>query len=149
MVLFVKSSILFMLARFFAPFKKWVIFTYAFIGFLVAFTITMIIVKINICSPISTFWLGINVTHGKCLKQLEMFLVDTSVSMISDLVLLILPMFLIGMLRMPFTRKVRVMCILAAGGLACVSTIVRFAWLVVYHNSQDQTYVLAQLNLLA
>jgi len=148
LVLAVKLSILLMLARFFAPFRKMVSFIYAFSWFLVAYTIAATIAKICICKPISTFWLGIDVTHGKCLKQLEIFLTDTIVSVISDLMILMLPVALVRMLSMSFKKKLRVIMVLAAGGLACIASIVRLVWVIAYINSPDKTWSIKRIELL-
>ena len=148
MVLAIKLSILLMLIRFFAPFRKMVIFIYAFIGFLVAYTIAATISKICICMPISTFWLGIDVTHGKCLVELDIFLTDTIISVISDLMILMLPVALVGMLKMPFKKKLKITIILAAGGLACIATIVRLVWVIVYRTSEDSTWSIKRIDLL-
>jgi hypothetical protein len=148
MVLAIKLSILLMLIRFFAPFRKMVIFIYAFIGFLVAYTIAATISKICICMPISTFWLGKGVTHGKCLVQLDIFLTDTVISVVSDLMILMLPVALVSMLKMPFKKKLKVTMILAAGGLACIATIVRLVWVIHYRMSPDLTWSIKRIDLL-
>lgn len=148
MVLAIKLSILLMLIRLFAPFRKMVIFIYAFIGFLVAYTIAATISKICICMPISTFWLGKGVTHGKCLVQLDIFLTDTVISMVSDLMILMLPVALVSMLKMPFKKKLKVTMILAAGGLACIATIVRLVWVIHYRMSPDLTWSIKRIDLL-
>lgn len=147
-ILAVKLSILLMLVRFFAPFRKMVILIYAFIGFLVAYAIAVTIAKICICMPISTFWLGIDVTHGKCLVELNLFLTDSIISVISDLMILMLPVALGSMLKMPFKKKLKIMIILAAGGLACIATIVRLVWVIIYRTSADSTWIIKRIDLL-
>ncbi|KAH8800447.1 hypothetical protein F5884DRAFT_810418 [Xylogone sp. PMI_703] len=146
MILMVKLSILFMLARFFDPYYKWVIFIYVFSALLTAYTIAATVSKICICQPISTFWYGVDVTHGRCLQQLEIFLTDTVVSVVSDIIILILPTALISKVNMAFKKKVRVALILAAGGLVCVVTIVRLVWVVIYRNSADKTWTIKRID---
>jgi hypothetical protein len=140
-ILAVKVSILLMLTRFFAPYRGVVIFIWVFMSILVAYTIAAAISKACICLPIKTFWLGIDVTHGHCLKQLEIFLTDTLISVVSDMILLILPLAMIGKMHLPLNKKLKVMAILAAGGLACVASIVRLVWVVQYRNTVDHTYI--------
>jgi hypothetical protein len=149
LILAVKLSILFMLARFFAPYQKWVIFIYAFSVLLTAYTIAAAIAKICICQPIGTFWYGIDVTHGRCLRQLEIVLTDTIVSVVSDMMILILPMVLISKLNISFKKKLRVTLVLTAGGLVCVVTIIRLVWVVIYQNSADKTWSITRIDLLA
>lgn len=149
LILAVKLSLLWMLARFFEPYRRWVTFIYVFSGVLGAYTIAATTAKICICQPIDTFWYGVDVTHGRCLQQLEIFLTDTTVSVVSDLMILVLPVALISKLNMPIRKKVKVTCVLAAGGLACVVTVVRLAWVVVYRDSTDKTWTLKRIELLA
>jgi hypothetical protein len=147
LVLAIKLSILLMLARFFSPYRKMVLFTYAFSWFLVAYTIAATISKICICMPISTFWLGIDVTNGTCLKQLEIFLTDTIISVVSDITILLLPIALVHMLHMDLRKKLKVATILAAGGLACMATILRLVWVIVYSTSNDKTWTIKRIDL--
>jgi hypothetical protein len=108
LVFAIKLSILFVIVRIFAPYRKVVIFIYVFLSVLLAYTIAATIAKICICTPIDSFWLGTDVTHGHCLKQLEIFLTDSVISMVSDMTILILPLTLIWGLQMSKTKKLRV-----------------------------------------
>lgn len=147
LALAVKVSILFILVRIFAPYRKVVVFIYVFLSVLLAYTIAATIAKICICMPIGSFWLGTDVTHGHCLKELEIFLTDGVVSMVSDLAILILPLTVIWRLQLSMKKKLRVMAILAAGGMVCVATIVRLIWIIQYRDSIDQTYALKRIDL--
>jgi hypothetical protein len=149
LILAVKLSILWMLARFFDPYQRWVTFIYVFSGVLAAYTIAATIAKVCICQPIDTFWYGLDVTHGRCLRQLEIFLTDTVVSVVSDLIILILPIVLISKLNMSIKKKVKVTCVLAAGGLVCLVTVIRLAWVVVYRDSTDKTWTIKRIDMIA
>ncbi|OJJ32283.1 hypothetical protein ASPWEDRAFT_44375 [Aspergillus wentii DTO 134E9] len=140
LILTVKLSILFMLARFFAPYPVPVYFIYIFSGVLVAYTIAATVVKIRICMPISAFWQGTEATSGACLHVLKVFLSDTIFSVITDLVILALPIILIPLLHLPLMKKFKIVLILAAGGIVCVVTIVRLVWVIMYQNSTDTTW---------
>ncbi|KAJ6079806.1 hypothetical protein N7467_009559 [Penicillium canescens] len=146
-ILTVKLSILFMLARLFAPYRKWVAFIYIFSAVLGAYTIAILVVKIRICKPIDAFWLGPEATNGTCLNVLKIFLADTTFSVITDLIIFALPIALISVLHMSLMKKLRVIAILAAGGLVCIVTIVRLVWVISYQNSADKTWTTMRTNL--
>jgi hypothetical protein len=131
-----------MLLRFFMPYPNWVIFMYVLSAVLVSYTIAATIVKIFICNPIHAYWYGINATHGRCLEQVKVFIGDTSMSVITDLVILLLPSILILKLTMSLRKKVKVIIVLAAGGLVCVVTIIRLIWVIIYQQSTDKTWTI-------
>ena len=144
----IKLSILFIVVRIFAPYRKVTTFIYVFLSVLLAYTTAAAIAKICICMPIDSFWLGTGVTHGRCLKHLEIVLTDTIISIVSDITILILPLTLIWSLQISKTEKLRVLIILAAGGLACVTSVVRLVWVIQYQDSTDHTYVITRIDLL-
>ncbi|KAF7588401.1 hypothetical protein BBP40_005730 [Aspergillus hancockii] len=143
----VKLSILFMLARFFAPYQLWVTLIYVLCAVLAAYTIAATVVKTRICMPISAFWRGLEAANGTCLNVLKVFLSDTIFSVITDLTILALPMALIPVLHLTPLKKLRVIAVLAAGGLACVVTIVRLVWVILYQNSTDRTWTTKRTDL--
>jgi hypothetical protein len=114
LILAIKLSILSMLARFFHPYQQWVIFIYAFSGFLMAYTIAVTTAKICICNPINTVWYVANATHGTCLRQSDIFITDATINVVTDLIILILPIVLISKLNMPLKKKTESDC--CAGG---------------------------------
>lgn len=128
-----------MLARLFAAYRVWVTFIHIFSAVLVAYTIGATVVKINICKPINAYWHGTDATNGTCLNVLKVFLTDTIFSVITDLILLALPMTLIPLLHLPLIKKLRIIFVLAAGGLVCIVTVIRLVWVVLYQNSTDTT----------
>lgn len=136
-----------MLARLFAAFPVWVTFIHIFSAVLVAYTIGATVVKINICKPIDAYWHGTEATNGTCLNVLLVFLSDTIFSVITDLTLLALPMILVSKLQLPLIKKLRVIVLLAAGGLVCIVTIVRLVWVILYQNSADQTWTTERTDL--
>ncbi|OJD14468.1 hypothetical protein AJ78_05179 [Emergomyces pasteurianus Ep9510] len=141
-----KASILLILTRVFAPYRKTVRFIYVYFGILLAYYIPAIIVKVRICMPISHFWMG-QTSHGSCLDERAIILADAIISVVSDLTILVLPLLLTHSLQMSLKKKIRVIAILGAGGLACASSIVRLVLIVQKGNAKDQTYVFMQINL--
>ena len=105
--------------------------------------------KINICKPIDAYWNGNKATNGTCLNVLKVFLTDTIFSVITDLILLALPMTLIPVLHLPLIKKLRVTFVLAAGGIVCIVTIIRLVWVILYQNSTDTTWTTERTYLVA
>jgi hypothetical protein len=141
-----KISILLILTRVFQPFKKIVIFIYVFMGLMLAFYIPVLIVKIRICKPISYFWLG-DAIEGSCLAQYSIILADSVMSVVSDLIILILPIPLGWQLQISTKKKLRVIGILAAGGLACASSIIRLVMIIRESKTTDPTYSFMRINM--
>jgi hypothetical protein len=136
-----------MLARLFSPYRRLVTFIYIFIAVLAAYTIAALVVKTRICNPIKAFWLGTEATNGTCLDVLKVFLADTTFSVITDLIIFALPMVVIPVLHLPLMNKLRVIALLAAGGLVCIVTIVRLVWVILYQNSVDTTWTTKRTDL--
>lgn len=117
MALFVKIALLAILTRIFAPFRGKVWFIYIFLGCLCFYYTVALIVKIRICAPIPRYWLGDQV-EGSCLDQTAALIADSVISVVSDLIILILPLPLTWSLQMSRNKKLRVIGLLSAGGLA-------------------------------
>ena len=141
-----KVSILLILSRVFSPYRTIVIFIYVFLGTMLAYYIPAVIVKVRICLPISYFWLG-SPSNGSCLDDRAIFLADAIMSVVSDLMILCLPVILTRSLQMSTKKKMRVIGILGAGGLACASGVIRLVLIIQSKGSPDQTYTFMRLNL--
>ncbi|KAM5528613.1 hypothetical protein FOXYSP1_19094 [Fusarium oxysporum f. sp. phaseoli] len=97
---------------------------YIFIGMLVAYYVSGLFIKIFICWPISAYWKG---ETDKCLNQSAIIFADTIISAISDLVILLLPTPLTWSLQLSRRKRLRVIGILCAGGVATAFSIYRLA----------------------
>lgn len=134
------------MTRVFSPFRKTVIFIYAFMAVMLGYYIPAVIVKIRICDPISRFW--DRSVHGTCLDETSIILADAVVSVVSDLIILIMPLPLTMSLQMANKKKIRVMGLLGAGGLAVTATIIRLALIVTTGQSKDSTFAFMRINML-
>ncbi|KAF9885402.1 hypothetical protein FE257_012924 [Aspergillus nanangensis] len=140
-----KLCLLWIMTRVFSPFRKSVIFIYIFLGFMLAYYIPAVIVKIRICAPIAKFWSPD--TPGSCLNQSSIIMADAVVSVVSDMIVLTLPLPLTLGLQLPTQKKMRVMGILGAGGLAVASSIIRLALIVKTGQSEDGTMSFMRINM--
>lgn len=135
MALFVKIALLAILTRIFAPFRGKVWFIYIFLGCLCCYYTVALIVKIRICGPIPRYWLGDQVP-GTCLDQTAALIADSVISVVSDLIILVLPLPLTWSLQMSRNRKLRVIGLLGAGGLATGFSLYRLV--MVLQGSSDE-----------
>ncbi|CAG8952455.1 hypothetical protein HYFRA_00001202 [Hymenoscyphus fraxineus] len=144
---FTKATILLLFARVFSPFRKTVIFIYVFMVCMLLYYIPIMGIKIGICNPIAGQW--DKSIPAKCIDERQVFKTDTVASVGTDLVVLILPVVLTRSLRISMEKKLKIMALLAAGGLAAVSSVVRLV-LVFQPNSFDNiTITFVRFNLLA
>lgn len=141
-----KVLLLWIIARVFSPFRKSVLFIYGFMILMLAYYIPAVIVKIRICSPISFFWNPD--IEGTCLDEASIILADAVVSCVSDLIILILPLPLTMTLQMSSRKKIRVIAILGAGGMAVASSIIRLVLIVLTGQSKDATLAFMRINML-
>jgi len=141
-----KFCLLWIMTRVFSPFRKAVIFIYVFMGVMLAYYIPAVIVKIRLCNPISKFWN--DDIEGSCMDQNAIIMADAIISVSSDLIVLLLPLPLTISLQMPTKKKMRVIAILGAGGLAVASSIIRLVMTVVNAESKDTTLAFMRVNML-
>lgn len=143
MAFFVKMALLFILISVFAPYKRTVRLIYLLLALLLAYYIPALIIKIRICMPISTYWTRDG--RGSCLNQGAVITSDSIMSVLSDLAILVLPCPLTWSLQMPTKRKLRVIGLLGAGGLATAFSIYRLWMIVVSGDSPDQTIIFVRV----
>jgi hypothetical protein len=141
----IKAAILLFLASVFAPYKTYVKWIYAFLIVMGIYYVVMLFLKMFICRPISMFWGA--TTDGQCFNQRVLILVDNIISLLSDIVVLLLPCPLTKKLQVGLMAKLKIVAIFGVGGIACIFSLVRLVFIIQNGESQDQTYVFLQINL--
>lgn len=142
MTLFIKLSILSLIAKVFAPYKRRVYALYALAGLLVLYYLASLILKIRVCWPISAYWRG---DMDKCLNQSAVITADAIISTVTDAIILVLPLPLTWSLQLPPKKKMRVGAMLAVGGLATAFSAWRLHLIVTDGQSQDFTILYVQV----
>ena len=117
LVYLVKTTILLLYIRIFGINRKtrWMIRSLIIILF--AYYLASIGAKAAICIPLPKLWDP--ELHDHCINNNVFFLTDCAVSIVSDFIILILPMPLVWALQMPTRRKVEISTVFAMGFL-CV-----------------------------
>jgi hypothetical protein len=94
--------------------------------------------RIFTCFPIRTYW-DPSVKNAHCLNQRKIFFSSLSLSIVTDLIILIVPIPLTWKLRMPLRKKIKIVLLLGAGGVATALTMYRTSKAVQFLNSDDIT----------
>lgn len=76
---------------------------------------------------------------GKCLKQPRIFIADISLAILTDLIILVIPIVLIWPLRASPRKKLKMVVMLGAGGVAVGVTSYRLYAVIAYLTSTDVT----------
>ena len=79
------------------------------------------------------------------MNQTTIFIADTSFAVLTDAVILVLPIFLAWSLRVPFLKKLKVIVMLGAGGVAVGVTIYRAVLVVEYEHTENYTQDFAKI----
>lgn len=149
-MLTIKISILLLLARIFAVERPVVIFIRIFIGITVVTLLPIQCLKIAICRPISAYWelsLWPDQLRGHCIDRDKLFRADIVVSMVTDTVILLIPLPMVFSLNYSICKKARIFFLLTTGGAAAGITI--YKGVVVFEKkSADTTFELGVLTLL-
>ncbi|PSN69611.1 hypothetical protein BS50DRAFT_618648 [Corynespora cassiicola Philippines] len=123
-----KISILLQMIRIFIPCKRtpsW----YAMVIFTWFNTIWFIGAELSSifqCSPIKTVWHP--EIRGQCINLVVRALMSGVFNIISDITMLVLPMFWISRLRLDLRKKITAALVFIVGLLACVASILRVAF---------------------
>ncbi|KAH8703332.1 hypothetical protein BGW36DRAFT_286982, partial [Talaromyces proteolyticus] len=142
--LFVKSALLLMVARVFAPHRHRIRFIYGFILCLFCYYIAVLIAKAVVCTPVSSYWESPPNAAGKCINQRALFITDCVVGLVTDATILVLPLPLVWILHMSRGKKIRIIALLGAGGVATLFSLYRLV-ILFEPASQDPTRLFVRL----
>ncbi|CAH0021345.1 unnamed protein product [Clonostachys rhizophaga] len=142
---FTKTTLLLLIARVFAVEERTARAIYCFIIFILILYLPIQIVKTIICLPIRSYW--DKSVPGRCLDQKKAFVVDLSVAILTDLVILLLPIPLTWNLRMPRKQKLKIWALLGTGGVAVATTVYRMVKAIQFMHQTDVTADIIALDL--
>ncbi|KAF3007494.1 hypothetical protein E8E13_005315 [Curvularia kusanoi] len=111
---------------------------WVFIWFTAAFCIVALFVGTFQCAPVAKFW-NMQIP-GKCINKTAWYYVTAAISIVQDILLVILPFFILRRLAMPAREKASLMVILGLGGVAAIASICRLYALYVISVSADITW---------
>lgn len=143
---FTKVTLILMVTRVFATSRKTVIVGYIFMFLMLCYYLPVLIIKAQICRPIEGYW--DQTVHAKCFNQRAVFIADTLMSALSDTAVLCLPIPIAMTLRMTWQKRLKVMVMLSAGGVATAFSIVRMVLVFQLQGSTDDPVDFIRFNLL-
>lgn len=135
---FIKATLLLLTARVFAVYErvakaiKWFVVTLAIAYIPIQF------VKMFVCIPVESFW-DHSIRPTRCLNQAKAFIFDLSLAIMTDAIILIIPITLTWRLTMPLAERLKIAAILGAGGVALGVTTFRMYLLSAYLVTDDIT----------
>jgi hypothetical protein len=119
-----------LIARIFAVRKKVAKAIHIFIAALLVTYLSIEIPKVILCIPIQAWW-NPSIKNARCLNLQALFISDTCVAIVTDFIILLVPVALIWSMQMPLKRKIRVGAMLSAGGAATGVTIYRLEQVII------------------
>ncbi|KAK2030574.1 hypothetical protein LX32DRAFT_716576 [Colletotrichum zoysiae] len=100
--------------------------------------ITMELFKGFVCTPVQAYW-DPTIPNFRCINQSTLFMCDTSVSILSDLVILVVPTVLAWRLRVSTAKRLKIILLLGTGGLGVAVTVYRMFLVFRYRAATDPT----------
>ncbi|KAL8709463.1 MAG: hypothetical protein Q9220_005846 [cf. Caloplaca sp. 1 TL-2023] len=79
------------------------------------------------CTPVDYAWLRTG--EGHCINTLLLFYITSTVTVVTDICILLLPLPIVWKLQMPKAKRYGVMAIFLLGSFVCIASIVRFFYL--------------------
>ncbi|KAK1980761.1 hypothetical protein LZ30DRAFT_658757 [Colletotrichum cereale] len=143
---FTKVTLLLFEARVFSVYQKVAKSIHTFIVALAILYVPIIFAKAFFCTPVAAAW-NPDIKPVRCISQRKVFLSDMSLGLLTDVVTLVLPLFLTGSLQMPLRTKIKVVALLGAGGAATGVSILRLYKAIEYLDPTDATEGFVLLNL--
>ncbi|KAH0260536.1 hypothetical protein KCU91_g14569, partial [Aureobasidium melanogenum] len=103
--------------------------------FVAAFGTWSVLGSLLLCTPVHYFWDGIG--DGKCMNFEAKWFSDAAVSIVTDFILLSIPVIFLKGLNLPYRQKAGLIAVFALGGFVCVVSIARLAPLYVIATHAD------------
>ncbi|KAH6722948.1 hypothetical protein BKA61DRAFT_663682 [Leptodontidium sp. MPI-SDFR-AT-0119] len=132
----IKVTLLLILVRVFTPFRKVISAVWAFISVMLVYYIIVTALKVCICTPIRSRWDP--QIPGRCLDEFILYFIDSCLSIVTDLIILLLPIPLVLSLRVSTRKRIRTIALLGAGGLATATTIIRLIMVIQLNNTSSK-----------
>lgn len=135
---FIKVTLLLLTARVFAVYERVAKGIKWFVLLLAIAYIPIQFIKMFVCIPVESFW-DPSIKPTRCLSQAKAFIFDLSLAILTDSIILIIPIILTWRLTMPLVERLKIAAILGAGGVALGVTTFRMYLLSKYLVTDDVT----------
>ncbi|KAK2762748.1 hypothetical protein FQN54_000922 [Arachnomyces sp. PD_36] len=132
-----KASIVLQYFRVF-PGKSMRIACYGVLGFLLVYGVWAVLSAYLNCIPVAKFW--DDSIDGHCINMEALWFSNAIVHIITDVVILSMPMPTLNSLQLPKKQKLALMAVFALGGFVCITSGLRLQSLQVIARSTDKTW---------
>ncbi|KAH7095342.1 hypothetical protein FB567DRAFT_601183 [Paraphoma chrysanthemicola] len=114
---------------------------YASMFLVIGYNFALMLPLIFACRPFMRAW-DITITEGSCIDRTPIYMATAVLNIITDILLLVLPIPMIVKLQMPTKQKAGLICIFGVGAATCVTSGVRLALLFPMLKTIDQTWAI-------
>ena len=135
---FIKATLLLLTARVFAVYERVAKAIKWFVVVLAIAYIPIQFVKMFVCIPVESFW-NHSIKPTRCLNQAKAFVFDLSLAILTDAIILVIPIILTWRLTMPLAQRLKIAAMLGVGGVALGITTYRMYLLSTYLVTVDVT----------
>ncbi|KAE9371073.1 hypothetical protein N431DRAFT_19177 [Stipitochalara longipes BDJ] len=137
----IKISVLFLYHELF-PSDNFRTVIFCVMGFHGAMTIASCLAFVFQCTPVQSYWVmslwGPGDRH--CVNEGALSIASSSLSMGTDIIILLLPMKYLLALRISMREKIQVILLMSLGGLTCIASVMRFKAIRKVYRSKDATW---------
>ncbi|KAK3292997.1 uncharacterized protein B0H64DRAFT_327411 [Chaetomium fimeti] len=135
--MFIKLSILSFFLRFSMD-RAFRLAVYVVMFISVGYSVPQIFLFLYVCTPIGSYWDWS--IPGTCINQQAIFDAGNILNMVTDFMILLLPIWLLRPMRAPLIKKLGVLLILMAGGFVCGVSLMRMVTAMTGANNPDITW---------
>ncbi|KAJ4246633.1 hypothetical protein NW762_013576 [Fusarium torreyae] len=125
-----------------SPQRWWKWSVYSVFLLVAGYNLAIFLVIIFGCTPFKKSW-DITITEGKCVNRPAVYIFTAALGILSDLVLLVMPMPMILRLQMPQRQKAGLVLLFVIGSATLVTSVVRLVLLVPIVGTNDPSWVLS------
>lgn len=87
---------------------------YTIMGIVISYSISIIFALIFPCQPIAKNW-DLSITSGKCIDKAGIYLATAAINVITDFLILTIPIPMVVKLKMPKWQKIGLVCMFTVG----------------------------------
>ncbi|KAI3394091.1 hypothetical protein diail_3215 [Diaporthe ilicicola] len=135
----IKVSIITMYIRIFWAYRPFYIACYVVLTFVILSSSIITILTILSCRPVQFFW-NRDILGGACLDITALAYANSGLAVFQDLIIVVLPMFMLWNLQMSRKKKVFIGIMFALGGVGLLATIARLQTLKNFGTTVDPTW---------
>ncbi|KAK3332686.1 hypothetical protein B0T19DRAFT_482896 [Cercophora scortea] len=117
---------------------------WATVTMIVASSAGSIVTRLKACRPFATNWGSLDEQRNHCIDRLAMYMWSSFPNIITDVIMLALPLFVVWRLQMSLRHKVGLTVTFVIGSSGLVVSITRFLELLKYNGYLDSTFCIGR-----